>query len=493
MHIKLLGKKDINCFVFCDFSKAFDKVWHRGLICKMKAYGVDGNVLNWFQDYLHDRKQRVVLNNSSSSFCNVSAGVPQGSVLGPLLFVLYINDIADKLTSLCRLFADDTSFNYSGNDGEQIKSVIDRDLKELDVWSSKWLMSFNPDKTEIMIFSNIETPDLSFSLNGKNIPLSTSHKHLGVNFSSDAKWNNHIESIITSVKKHLNVLRKLKYRLSRNNLEKLYLVFIRPIFEYATEVWDNCGIGYSHKLENLQSEAARIVTGLPIFTKTETLYSEVGWESLFERRRRRKLQMFYNMNQKHAPEYLCNLVPPCVQSTTNYPLRNGHDIIVPFCRLSLTTESFIPSTIREWNKLDPKIRSVDSISKFKKELKNDSLLCKIETFYLYGPRKLNIILTQLRCSASFLNNDLFRANIIDDPSCHCGSDIEDVYHYFFVCPKYTLCRKTLFHNLNWLSENFVLDTKLLICGHLELSNEQNIQIFKHVQNYIKRSNRFLMP
>ena len=141
-------------------------------------------VLNWFQDYLHDRKQRVVLNNSSSSFCNVSAGVPQGSVLGPLLFVLYINDIADKLTSLCRLFADDTSFNYSGNDGEQIKSVIDRDLKELDVWSSKWLMSFNPDKTEIMIFSNIETPDLSFSLNGKNIPLSTSHKHLGVNFSS---------------------------------------------------------------------------------------------------------------------------------------------------------------------------------------------------------------------------------------------------------------------------------------------------------------------
>ena len=112
----------------------------------MKAYGVDGNVLNWFQDYLHDRKQRVVLNNSSSSFCNVSAGVPQGSVLGPLLFVLYINDIADKLTSLCRLFADDTSFNYSGNDGEQIKSVIDRDLKELDVWSSKWLMSFNPDR-----------------------------------------------------------------------------------------------------------------------------------------------------------------------------------------------------------------------------------------------------------------------------------------------------------------------------------------------------------
>ena len=92
------------------------------------------------------------------------------------------------------------------------------------------------------------------------------------------------------------------------------------------------------------------------------------------------------------------------------------------------------------DKLDPKIRSVDSISKFKRELKNDSLLCKIETFYLNGQRKLNIILTQLRCSASFLNNDQFRANTINDPSCHCGSDIGDVYHYFFVCSKYTSFR-----------------------------------------------------
>jgi hypothetical protein len=194
-----LEKKEISCFVFCDFSKAFDKVWHKGLLHKKKSYGVDSNLLSWFSSYLQDRQQRVVINYSSSSLCNVSAGVPQGSVLGPLLFILYINNIAENLISLSRRFADDTSFSYSSRDELQIKTVIDHDLKELDEWSKKWLMSFNPDKTEIMLFSNTEIPELNFTFNGRTIPITNSHKHLGVTFSSDAKWNIHIENILSSI------------------------------------------------------------------------------------------------------------------------------------------------------------------------------------------------------------------------------------------------------------------------------------------------------
>ena len=101
-------------------------------------------------------------------------------------------------------------------------------------------------------------------------------------------------------------------------------------------------------------------------------------------------------------------------------------------------------------------------------------------------------LSQLRCSASFLNYDLFKANIIIDPSCRCGSDREDVHHFLFDCPLYTNHREIMFNNLHWLSENYVINTDLLTCGNPELSTNENIQIFKQVQDYIKRSKRFLV-
>ena len=234
----------------------------------MNSYGIKGPLIKWFENYLYQRKQKVINRATSSTVCEVSAGVPQGSVLDPLLFLIYINDIGEKLLSLSRLFADDTSLGYSSQNVVEIENVINHDLCELNTWSTKWLMSFNPDKTEIMLFSNTDVRyNFNFTFNGNNIPITTSHKHLGVTLSSDAKWNNHIENIILSVSRHLGILRKLKYRLSRQNLEKLYLVYIRPIFEYACEIWDNCGVCYSTKLEKLQLDAARIVTGLPIFTK----------------------------------------------------------------------------------------------------------------------------------------------------------------------------------------------------------------------------------
>ena len=281
--------------------------------------------------------------------------------------------------------------------------MIDHDLKELDEWSKKWLMSFNPDKTEIMLFSNTEIPELNFTFNGRTIPITNSHIHLGVTFSSDAKWNIHIENMLSSIYKHLNVLRKLKYKLSRKNLEKFYLVYIRPIFEYASEVWDNCGVGNSNKLDQLQLEAARIVTGLPIFASYILIYKELSWESLTERRRRRTLQMFYNIQNNNAPRYLCDLIPPTIQSTTVYPLRDGSDILIPFCRISITCDSFIPSTIRQWNSLNPFLRNMESIAKFKTELRKQKYIRQVLKHFEIGPRKRNIALTQLRCFASFLN------------------------------------------------------------------------------------------
>jgi hypothetical protein len=130
-------------------------------------------------------------------------------------------------------------------------------------------------------------------------------------------------------------LRKLKYRLKRDYLEKIYLVFIRPILEFASEVWDNCGQTNCNRLERMQIEGARIVTGLSTYASFDSIYKETGWATLSTRRKVKKLLLVYKIVNKEAPDYLYELVPPLVSANVNYNLRNSHNIHVPFNRLSV--------------------------------------------------------------------------------------------------------------------------------------------------------------
>ena len=244
----------------------------------------------------------------------------------------------------------------------------------------------------------------------------------------------------------------------------------------------------------LSFEILIVNPGLPIFTKTEILYRETGWELLSARRKRRKLQLFYNIVNKNTPNYLCTLIPPTIQRTSVYPLRNGNDIILPFCRLSSTSNSFIPSTIKLWNSLKNNIRNVDTLSKFKSELKkiDETENHSVPKHFFCGPRKLNIILTQLRNSASFLNFDLFRVGIVSDPSCRCGAALENIKHFFLDCPIYLQARTILIGNINRVTTCYTLEIEFLTCGNDNLTYEQNCIIFKHVFDYIKCSKRFLI-
>ena len=130
---------------FCDVRKAFDRVWIRGLIYKLEKYGMRGDILEWFKTYRTDRKQKVVLNNTESEIGCVYAGDPQGSVLGSILFPIYINDIVDYTDGICRLFADDTSLGHSSNDLQNLQNMINSDLSNIKKWSENWLITFNPD------------------------------------------------------------------------------------------------------------------------------------------------------------------------------------------------------------------------------------------------------------------------------------------------------------------------------------------------------------
>ena len=357
--------------VFCDVSKAFDRVWHKGLIFKLKQLGLEGELLQWVSDYLSDRKLKVVITNCSSSLRSVNAGVPQGSVLGPLLFLVYINDISESLLSLTRLFADDSSLFYSATNINDIEGIINHDLRILVRWAAKWLINFNPLKTEGILFTLRlleHLPNITFD--GTPIRFVEEHKHLGLTLSSNGQWHSHIDNITTSASKVLGIMRKLKFSFSRTALSQIFLSYILPILEYSCIVWDGCTTQNTNSLQRIQNEAARLVTGLTRSVSLENLYRECGWVSLEERRKQQKLILMYKSVNGIVPPYILDIIPPLVRETTDYPLRNQNNIAVPFCRTEISRKSCIPSSITLWNALDEETRNSPSVSSFKYQLKN---------------------------------------------------------------------------------------------------------------------------
>ena len=473
-----------NIIIFCDISKAFDRVWHKGLKQKLKTYGISGELLNWIEDYITDRKQAVIINGERSELGSVSAGVPQGSVLGPMLFLLYINDITDNLSNLARLFADDTSLSYSGDDFITMESDINSDLQALDEWAKTWLVDFNPKKTQALVISNIPVPNMNIKFSNESVELVKNHKHLGVTLSSNGNWTEHIDNIVKSALKQVNVLRKLKFTLSKQALANIYLSFIRPVMEYACEVWDGCFEREVEKLEKVQLEAARIVTGLTRYANKDALYFETGWDSLQNRRENRKLTTFYKLHNRCCPDYLVTCLPPLVSDVNTYNLRNSEDYIPPRCRLRVSVNSFIPSSVRLWNNLDPSIRNLPTVSSFKNHIKTN--VFKAPEYYREGPRTLNILHSRLRHQCSTLNADLKRINVINNPKCNCGSPYEDAFHYFLECPLYLNQRMTLVAGLN----DRDLNIEILLFGSDDDDDQYNSFIFGKVRLYIKQTKRF---
>ena len=256
-------KKDVR-IIFCDISKAFDRCWHEGVIYKLRKLGINGNLLEFFKHYLTNRKQRVVVNGQNSSWGNVNAGVPQGSVLGPLLFLVYINDLVTNITCNIKLFADDTSLYTLVENKYESSQLLNFNFQQVEAWANQWLVNFNPTKTKLLNISLKTTNDFNnYPIYFCNTQLKevTEHCHLGIELNQKLKWTGHIDKIIRSVSKLGDVLQKLKYRLDRRTLEHLYFTFVRPKLEYGSILWDDCALVDNIRLENIQLMFARIVTG----------------------------------------------------------------------------------------------------------------------------------------------------------------------------------------------------------------------------------------
>ena len=224
----------------------------------------------------------------------------------------------------------------------------------------------------------------------------------------------------------IGVLRKLKMNISRKCLNHMFLSYIKPILEYADVVWDSCSIDNTDRLERIQLEAARIVTGLTRSTHLERLYSEVGWFPLSQHRKERKLTTLYKIIHGLAPSYLTDLLPQTIGSNIGYDLQNRQDYIEPRCRLELYKRSFFPSSISLWNSLQIEIRAIDSLNSFKKIISKE--VSKVPSLYLYGERKWSVFHARIRNGCSNINNDL---SFID--TCICGYSSETPLHYLLEC------------------------------------------------------------
>ena len=218
--------------VFLDISKAFDKVWHDGLIFKLKQNGVSGSLLMFFQNYLYNRKQRVVLNGSYSGFSAVESGVPQGSVLGPLLFLIYINDLERNIKSNIKFFADDTMLFSIVKDPTISASDLNHDLNIIYQWAHQWKMEFNPDPTkqatEVLFSCKKSSPNHpKLIFNGTYVAKANEQKHLGLILDSRLTFESHINDKIIKAKKNLGIIKYLSNFLPIKTLDQMYKALVR--------------------------------------------------------------------------------------------------------------------------------------------------------------------------------------------------------------------------------------------------------------------------
>ena len=177
--------------VFLEKSKAFDKFWHAGLLKKLEALGVRHPLLSWIQSYLSNRKQQVIIEGQSSEWVNINAGVPQGSVLGLPLFLIYINDLTDELSSNPFIYADDTMLFEIVNNADASAANLNGDLNRISDWSSKWQVTMNPSKCRSLVFSlkRVKPPHPSLYLNNSRTEKVEKHTHLGLTFQSNMSWD----------------------------------------------------------------------------------------------------------------------------------------------------------------------------------------------------------------------------------------------------------------------------------------------------------------
>ncbi len=379
---------DNNCqtdIAILDFSKAFDTVPHDRLLHKLESYGIRGSLHSWIKSFLTLRSMKVVIDGEASSEAKVISGVPQGTVLGPLLFLCHINDLPERVTSLVRLFADDCLlYRTIRNTADSI--ALQEDLKNLEKWAADWGMKFNASKCYIL--SIRKKSSYFYQLNNTILQEVSQSPYLGITLSKDLKWSIHIDKICKRASSTLGILRRNMQHCPLSTRHTAYTSLIRSTLEYASSVWDPYFQSDIQKLERMQRQSARFIkqdykTRLP-GTMTNML-QDLELLPLQERRKNIRLQLLYKIINGLVPA-----IPPedylkpvqnkrRIRPTTfdgfnsknfvkNYQINHTQGLTVPSAKTDIYKNSFFIRTIKDWNLLEEETVTATSLENFKTRL-----------------------------------------------------------------------------------------------------------------------------
>ena len=364
---RCLDRGQSSAALFLDLSKAFDRVPHSKLLCSLSHVGVTGPLLQWFRSYLSNRCQRVVLNGHSSTSLPVTSGVPQGSILGPLLFITYINSLA-KLdlshgTSII-LYADDILLYRTlatSNDNAQLQL----DVNKIEAWISSSGLAINPSKSTLLIISRQRIkPAVSIWINSTLVPCSNNVTYLGVTISSDLRWNEHVLNTCKSAKQKLGLLYRNFHQADRHTLCHLYKTLVLPKLDYCSSIWDPHTVTSINNLESVQAFAAKLCTK-SWSARSSNLISSLHWPSLRSRRSRFKVLLSRRIIQNES------LIPSSFYHPAHHHnprTDNSMPVAVPFARTSCFKHSFTVSSCRLWNSLPDTVITLPSRLSFRAAL-----------------------------------------------------------------------------------------------------------------------------